>query len=156
MPGMKTYRSPSALFLMIAMVCLCGCAIVQNIHPVSSHHRIDKIYIVENHAVLMNAFLPELQKQVEALGIKTEIVQPGQKLPSGAYTLEYTANWNWTVAETLVYFNARVKYKEEVIGSVTYDCRGGVASPDKFGHTADKIHPLLRKLLGSAVPHSWW
>ncbi len=150
---MKATTRPLLAFLTAGLVLiLAGCAIVQNVSPVPAQHRIDKIFIVENQKVLMTGFLPELRQQIEDLGFPTVVVPAGAPLPAGAYVLDYTANWNWDVAEYLVYFRAVLRRDGALVGSVTYDSRSGGARLDKFGRTADKIRPLVARLLAAARP----
>lgn len=137
-----------------ALIVLCGCMITRDVTSVPHGRVIDKIYIVENPKVCMSGFLPELKSQIENLGFVTSVVVSRELIPQESYSLEYTANWRWDFAEYLTYFNAQLKFNDDEIGSITYNTAHGCAdlNMSKWGHTRDKIRPLLIKLLENARP----
>ncbi|HIB77682.1 MAG TPA: SHOCT domain-containing protein, partial [Flavobacteriales bacterium] len=97
-------------------------------------------------AVLMKeGFLPELESQIHGYGVKTSVYEGD--IPSGCeYSLEYTANWAWDMAMYLTYLHIEVRKDGNVVGMVEYDARRGGANMGKFGHTAEKMRPLLAKM----------
>lgn len=136
-----------------------GCTISQNVVPIEASKAISKIYVQKNDKVLMDEFHPELLKQLNELGFETESYTTD--LPKEAnYYMNYTANWMWDMAMYLYYFKATVyeQAKEagfsKSIGEVEYDAKMGGANMSKFGHTADKIKPLLQELFAKVKPKS--
>jgi len=137
------------LVLSIFLVGVLGaCAINKNIVPLEKPEAIKNICIKENPKILMKeGFLPELESQLHSHGIKTSIFT--NKIPSDCrYTLEYTANWQWDMAMYLTYMHIEIRDAGNVIGSVEYDARRGGGNMNKFGHTSEKMRPLLDEMLG--------
>jgi len=67
--------------------------------------------------------------------------------------MTYTAHWNWDMAMYLREFRAELHRGNSIVGSVQYEV-GPWSGLDfnKFGHTDDKIRPLLRQLLLGEAP----
>jgi hypothetical protein len=61
--------------------------------------------------------------------------------------MTYDVNWGWDLAVYLTYANLRIYEGLTPIGEATYDARDGDARFDKFGHTEEKLDPLLDQLL---------
>jgi hypothetical protein len=88
---------------------------------------------------------PEILRQIKALGYKPHSVD---KAPvDGSCYILYTANWRWEVAIYLRYFRAELMQNGRSLGAAEYDTGMGKLHVGKFGHTADKIRPLLQRLL---------
>lgn len=96
----------------------------------------------------MDGFQPEVQRQIEAKHIPTK-VYTGARPAECSHYVEYTANWQWDMAMYLTYAEFRVYDARGLTGSAFYDARRGGGRLDKFGHTADKIRPLIDQLFGS-------
>jgi hypothetical protein len=88
---------------------------------------------------------PEILEQLRALGYVPHSV--GEVPADGSYYLLYTANWRWEVAVYLRYFRAELMQNGRSLGAAEYDTGMGKLHVGKFGHTADKIRPLLQRLL---------
>lgn len=127
-----------------AALLLAGCAITQNVRPVTAT-RVEMLCIKNNKDVMMDGFLPELRKQVEAKGIRTQVYDAAPPADC-RHRLEYTANWRWDLAMYLVYANLRVTEGDVTVGEATYDARAGGGNMSKFGNTADKMRPLIDQL----------
>jgi len=123
-----------------------GCAITQNVKPVSSTG-ITSICIKNNSKVQMDGFIKELRAQVEAKGIKTTVFD-GERPASCKYSMDYTANWRWDLAMYLVFAEINVYEDGLLVGQATYDAHGGGYNPDKWGTTAGKLKPLVDQLFG--------
>lgn len=142
---------PKLVGCLALMLFLQGCTISQNVVPVDASKQISKIYLQKNDKVLMEEFHPELLKQLNELGFETESYS-AEPPKQANYYINYTANWMWDMAMYLYYFKATVyeQAKEagfsKVVGEVEYDAKMGGANMNKFGHTADKIRPLLQQL----------
>jgi len=136
-----------SLLISLAFVALTsGCAISQNVQPVDSNTRIEKIYVKENPEVHMAGLLPEIVTQLQELGFKSE-AYAGDRPEGARHYITFTANWNWDMAMYLTYFRATLYDDGRVLGEVEYDAKMGGANMGKFGKTADKIRPLLAELL---------
>jgi hypothetical protein len=142
--------SKQRIFLMLILF-LQGCTISQHVIPVDSTKEISKIYLQKNDKVLMEEFHPELLKQLNELGFETESYSTD--LPKETtYYMTYTANWMWDMAMYLYYFKATVYEQSreagfsKLLGEAEYDARMGGGNMNKFGHTSDKIKPLLQEL----------
>ncbi|HXI69353.1 MAG TPA: Sbal_3080 family lipoprotein [Verrucomicrobiae bacterium] len=138
---MKCFILKFSLFASIVLI-FSGCTITRNVSPVSSGTSIQTIYVQRNPKVLMDGFHPELVKQIQELGFEVESYE-GSTPAAARYYLTYTANWQWDVAMYLTYFDATLFEDGKSIGNVEYDARRGSGRMDKFGHTAEKIRPLL-------------
>ena len=140
---MKT-KATLKLALAAAAILASGCAITQNVRPVTTQD-IPLVCIQRNPEVFMSDFVTVLKSQVEATGIKARIYD-GSEPPECRYRLEYTANWRWDLAMYLAYADLRVYDKDLLIGEANYDARAGGGRPDKFGATAGKLKELVDKL----------
>jgi hypothetical protein len=136
---MKKVAAACAMLLVLG-----ACAITQTVKPVSVSG-IEAVCIKTNDKVMMSGFLPELQSQVQAKGIKTTTFN-GDRPSSCKHHVEYTANWAWDLAMYLTYVEINVFENGLLVGQATYDARGGGGRMDKFGATADKLRPLVDQL----------
>jgi len=130
---------------------LSACAINQNVVALDQSHKITSVCIKNNPKVLMKeGFLPELESQIHSHGIETSVYEGN--IPEGCqYSLEYTANWAWDLAMYLTYLHIEIREDGNVIASADYDARRGGGNMGKFGHTADKMRPLLDKMFGKST-----
>lgn len=137
--------------LLLASLLLCQCispVVSGGIAPGAS---ISKLYIVKNDKLHMEGMQPEVVKQVKELGITPELVDAPP--PGNVHYLTYTANWNWDMAMFLSYFKADLHQGPTIIGTAEYNTRKASGLDlNKFGHTDDKIRPLLRQLLTGEKP----
>jgi hypothetical protein len=137
-----------AAFAGVALVT--GCAIKTAVVAVPTGTRITTIYVENNPKVLMDGLLPEILAQVRAQGFQA-VAYDGPR-PAGAVDyLTFTANWRWHWAMYLTFFRATLYRDGRILGTVEYNARRAGLNPDKYGHTADKIRPLLRQLLQPAA-----
>lgn len=137
--------------IFIAMCCaavLAGCSITSTIRSVAGEP-ITMVCIRQNPAVHMAGFLPELQSQIEGLGIKTRVFE-GEPPAGCKYLLEYVANWQWDLAMYLSFAELRVYRDRNLIGEAVYNARHGGARLDKFGPTSSKLKGLTEELFRGA------
>lgn len=130
-----------------AVTGLAGCSITQTVDPLKQA-QVSQVCVLDNKDILMDEFQPEVRRQIEAKHIPTK-VYAGARPPECSHYLEYTANWQWDMAMYLTYAEFRVYDAKGLAGSAFYDARRGGGRLDKFGHTADKIRPLIDQLFGS-------
>lgn len=137
--------------LIIAFTCLFLTQCTHSrVSPVGNGQAIQKVYIVKNDKVHMSGLLPEMDKQIQAMGYATEIV--AEEPVTNVHYLTFTANWKWDVAMYLSYFKATLHEGPRIVGTGEYDARFAGLALTKFGHTDDKIRPVLLRLFGKSVP----
>lgn len=130
------------LLLLLACSLLCQCNSLQYTgNP--PNPPLTKLAIVKNPKLHMDGMQPEVVKQVNEMGIAATLVDapPANNEPY----LTFTANWAWDLAMYLRYFKAELHQGGQKTGGVEYKTSGSDMS--KFGHTDEKIRPMLRKLL---------
>ncbi|MFC4311872.1 Sbal_3080 family lipoprotein [Steroidobacter flavus] len=126
---------------------LTGCSITRTVIPIESA-QVSQVCVLENRDILMDEFQPEIQRQIEAKQIPTK-VYTGTRPQECSHYLEYKANWQWDMGIYLKYAAFLVYDDRGLAGSAFYDARRGGSRLDKYGHTADKIRPLIDELFGS-------
>lgn len=102
-----------------------------------------RLAVVKNDKVHMSGLQPEIISQVNQMGITTTLVDAPP--PGDEYYLTFTANWAWDLAMYLRYFQAELHKGPVMVGRVEYKTSG--FDMGKFGHTDNKIRPLLRRLI---------
>jgi hypothetical protein len=138
-------KTTNGLIAIAGAALLCGCAINETVSPVAVPN-ITSLCIHRNVQVFMPDFVGELKSQLEGKGMKARIYD-GDMPTDCRYRIEYTANWQWDLAMYLSYANLRVFDNENrLLGEASYDARFGGGRLDKFGHTAEKLRPLLDRL----------
>jgi hypothetical protein len=145
-PGGRRLAGVAAL-LGVALVC--GCAVKTSVVAVPTGTRITTIYVENNPKVLMDGLLPEILAQVRAQGFQA-VAYDGPRPGAAVDYMTFTANWRWHWAMYLTFFRATLYRDGRVLGTVEYNARRAGLNPDKYGHTAEKIRPLLRSLLRPA------
>jgi hypothetical protein len=133
--------------LLAACAGMSGCSITKTVRPIEPP-QVSQVCVLDNKDVLMDEFQPEIQRQLEAKHIPTQ-VYTGERPAECSHYLEYKALWRWDVGVYLHYASFLVYDAKGVAGSAFYDARRGGARLDKFGRTADKIRPLIDELFGS-------
>lgn len=125
-----------------------ACTINKNVATLDQPGKVQSVCIKKNPKVAMKeGFLPELESQLQSYGIKTSVFEGD--IPNGClHTVEYTANWAWDLAVYLTYLRVEIRESGNVIASAEYDARWGGGNMNKFGHTADKMRPLIAEMLG--------
>ena len=135
------------LTLLLPCLFLCQCDSVK-VTGAAPNPPISHLAIVNNDDIHMSDFQPELIRQVQAMGIKTEVVTAP---PAGnVHYLTFAANWAWDIVMHLQYFRAELHQGPTVIGTVKYEASG--LDMNKYGNTAQKTRPMLRQLLLGEKP----
>lgn len=109
------------------------------------------IAIVKNDKLHMSGMQPEVVKQVQDMGIATRLVDAPPTTNETYMT--FTANWSWDLAMYLRYFKADLYQNQQKVSGVEYKVTSGL-DLGKFGPTAEKIHPMLRKMILGVNPPS--
>jgi hypothetical protein len=134
---------------LLSLVVFSGCTIATQVTPVAKGTELGKIYIEENPDILMNGLVPEIVQQINSLGFEATTYS-GKRPPEAKNYLIIKANWRWDMAMYLFYFHATLYEDGRILGVAEYDARSGGANMSKFGHTSEKIRPILRELLQGA------
>ena len=108
--------------IVLVAIALVGCSITKTVKPLTDT-QISNLCIKTNPDILMDEFLPEIKRQIEAKGIRTSDFS-GSVPPECKYTMEYTANWRWDMAMYLVFADMRVMQDRNIIGQATYHRAG--------------------------------
>lgn len=137
--------SPVAGWPLALGALLAACSISSHVQPVPPN-TLSEVCIEENDKTWSKQFLPTLREQLERRGIASTVYQ-GAPPPSCRYRLTYDVNWGWDLAVYLTYARLRIYDGQTPIGEATYDARDGSGRLDKFGHTEEKLDPLLDQLL---------
>lgn len=137
-----------ALSSLGCLLLLGACAINQNVRPVATAD-VHALCVKHNNATFMTDFEKELQSQLQAKGLQVRTYL-GDAPADCRYRLEYTANWQWDLAMYLTYLQIRVYDRDLLVGEANYDARGGGFNMAKFGHTSEKLRPLLDQLFPRA------
>jgi hypothetical protein len=143
-------RASRAALVVLAAGALAGCAVKTSVVSIPPQPVVSTIYVENNPAVLMSGLLPEILTQLQAQGFQA-ISFTGPRPSQAIYYLTFTANWRWHWAMYLSYFHATFWKGTEVLGTAEYDARRVGPNPDKYGHTAEKIRPLLVGLLKNVI-----
>lgn len=130
----------------VLVLVLTGCSITTSVKPVGEG-KVTGLCIKKNPRVHMEGFLPELEVQIRSHGVATRTFE--SELPADCRQhMEYTANWKWDMAMYLEYAELRVYENSNLIGEAIYNARMGGANMSKFGHTKEKLKPLVDELFG--------
>jgi hypothetical protein len=141
--------APGSLRRLAALLAVlgAGCSITTHVDPVPASS-MPSLCVHENDAVWSKQFLPMLRDRLARQGIATTVYKDA--MPADCrHRLEYEAQWKWDMAVYLRYADIRVFDGDAQVGRVTYDARDGSGRLDKFGHTDEKLAPLLDALLAS-------
>jgi hypothetical protein len=134
--------------LALLLASLTGCAINTTVKPVPATTPLQRLCILHNDDIFMDAFEPLVQQIVREHGLDAPIVHP--PLPADCrYRMEYAATWRWDLAMYLQFAEFRLYDGPDKIGEGQYDARLGEMNLGKFGHTEEKIRPVLDGLLGA-------
>ncbi len=143
--------------IMSAMVCalvLSGCAVTQNVMPVSSAiEKESKICIEDNPHVTEPEILDVITKSITSHGYKAEIYR---EIPDDCkYRLTYVAYRKWDFTTFLSQADIRLFEGNQMIGKVFYKLPNGIfggggLSASKWSSTEEKISPLMDELLSGS------
>lgn len=130
---------------------LSGCAVTQNVMPVSSGiEKGSTICIEDNPRVTEPEILDVIINSVTSHGYKPEVYA---KIPDDcAYRLTYVAYRKWDFTTFLSQADIRLFEGDKMIGKVFYKLPNGIfggggINASKWSSTDEKITPLMDKLL---------
>lgn len=133
------------LGFLFAALTMSGCTSI-TVEPVPTQYQLSQICIEKNDRVLVDEFLPVIQKRLQHHGIKTKIIHFEPEFCE--YSLKYTAlrSWDFTLymshAELWLYKG----YEQIAYGKFHLNGKGGL-SLSKFDSVEDKMNPVVDQLL---------
>jgi hypothetical protein len=102
------------------LVLLNGCTVPLTVYPPPTNAQITELCIIDNPKVFMKGFRPELKRQIEAYGIKTQLWS-GYNPEGCRYWLDYTANWRFDIVPNLVYAELNLYDQQNKIAYAIFD-----------------------------------
>ena len=140
-----------SLVLLPLVLVIAGCAIQQNVEPVSVTS--GEICIIENPDVREN-FLVIYRRELEKKGYQTRVVPATSTLYECPQISRYTANWRWDFLYYLAFVDISVYEDGKRVGHVVYDSLQGDANLAKFVHGESKIVELVNQLFPQTAADS--
>ncbi|MEM2159327.1 MAG: Sbal_3080 family lipoprotein [Candidatus Nitrosotenuis sp.] len=126
------------MIILVSSLLLSGCSISTTVKPLTK--QINEICIEKNDDILMDDFLPTIERTLDEIKISHKIDSNCDDV------LKYTANWRWDLAMYLYYADFAIYEGQKKIAHAEYDATMGGARLDKFGTTENKIKPIIKKL----------
>ena len=136
------------LFAVLPVLLLAGCAIRQQVQPVSADIR--EVCIVENTSVRAG-FVDALRRGLADRGYRVRMLAPTAPLDQCPVTATYSARWNWDLALYMSYAEIRVYRDLRPVGSAVYDATRGGGNLGKFIDADAKVRDLVRQLFPAAA-----
>lgn len=134
------------LVFLILPLFLIGCSTMK-VEPVSSEHKISRICIEKNPAVIVHGFLPIIESRFKKHGIDS-LVYKNKKPKSCAFNLTYTAFQAWDITLFLTHAELHLYKSDEKIGYGEYHLTGkGGFDFSKWNSVETKMNPVIDKLL---------
>lgn len=132
------------LALPLAALLLTGCAITQNVTPVSRPLQ-REICVIENPDV-RPGFLTAYSGALTEKGLQPRTVERTSPLNVCPLTSRYIANWRWDMALYMAFAELTVYENGAEIGKATYDSMRGGANFGKFIDADKKVKELVDQL----------
>lgn len=133
-----------------AMFTLAGCAITQQVQPVSQVEG-PQICIVQDLAV-RPGFLDTYLRVMSEKGFQVKQLPPGGAITDCPVTSTYLGRWSWDLALYLSYAEIKVFKGGQPAGQAVYDSRQGGANMAKFIKGEEKIAELVNQLFPGRAP----
>jgi hypothetical protein len=129
----------------LLVVQLTACTVPLTAYPPSADTKIDLLCIIDNPKLFSQNFRPELKRQIEAYGIKTQLWTAYN--PEGCrYWLDYTANWGFAFVPTLQYAELNLYDKQTKIAYAIFDDKAPAWRHYGLGNASVKLTYLTRAL----------
>jgi hypothetical protein len=133
------------LWLFVGLTCLTACTVPLTAYPPQTDIKIDLLCIIDNPKLFSHNFRPELTRQIEAYGIKTQLWTAYN--PDGCrYWLDYTANWGFNFVPTLVYAELNLYDRQTKIAYAIFDDAAPAWKHYGFGNASVKLTYLTQAL----------
>lgn len=140
---------PRLLSLSIAIAVLSACSSLSVQELPKQHLAINHICIVDNPKVTITEFVPALQARLNHHGIGNTVINPKDE-GQCTHTLKYVARRSWDFTTYLSEVDLKLFEHQKQIAFVSF--KQGSGSLAKWGGTADKLNPLVDKMLGQSQP----
>lgn len=134
-----------AIYAMLTLVVLAGCAIKQTVDPFDEAATGFEVCIIEDRSV-REGFLVAYRNSLRDKGIGFRILHENASLGDCPVVSTYTARWSWDLALYMSYAEIRVYESEELKGEAVFDSRGGGLRLDKWKDAEPKIAELVDQL----------
>ena len=135
----------STLLAAVTLTALTGCAIHQNVIPVTQFEG-QQICVVENPAVSQEGFIVAYAKALRDKGYTVRQLPAGSGVNACPVTSTYTANWRWDLALYMAFADIRIYSNGKPSGQATYDALQGGGNMNKFIRGEEKIRELVDQL----------
>jgi hypothetical protein len=139
-------RQIKILILPLLAAFLIGCTIPLTANPPPAGTQIDQLCIIDNPRLFSQNFRPELKRQIESYGIKTQLWTAYN--PAGCrYWLDYTANWRFDFVPNLVYAELNLYEGQTKIAYAIFDDASPSFKRYGYGNASVKLTYLTQALV---------
>ena len=132
-------------FIPILAICLVGCTTINVKEVDAKKHPISTICILKNPKVLVDDFLPVVEKGFNRHGIAVEL-HSGTNSKCCEYSLRYTARRSWDFVPFLSLAKLELKQHKKIIGTAQYKVSRWLGGSKWMG-TESKMNPVIDELL---------
>lgn len=137
------------LLLPLSVSLLSGCAIHQNVTPVTQGT--PKEICVISQPKVRKSFSEELSSALQNKGIGVRTVTAASPLDTCPYSITYNATWKWAWALYMAHAEIRVYANGLQAGKAIYDSTHGPGNMGKFIDAKTKIYELVDALFPNAA-----
>ncbi len=135
----------TTVLLLLAATALGGCAITQNVSPVTRNAG-GELCVVKNSEVVQDGFHPVLVGVLQKKGFGVKELPDRAPVTSCPMLLTYEAIYRWDMAIYLARADLRVYEDGKPAGRAEYDSLSGGANLNKFIRTEPKLVELVDQL----------
>ena len=134
------------IVLSIVFILTVGCTSIE-VEPIPAEENLKEISIKEIPKVIVEDYLPLVEKAFNDRGIKTLHFNDSQEAPT-PYILTYTALRTWDFVTYLSHAELKLEKNGKTIGSAVYHLNGGGGlSMMKWQGVETKMTPVLNEFL---------
>lgn len=132
--------------ILLVFIFTLGCTSIE-VTPISAEEKLTDVSIKENPKVIVDDYLPLVEKAFNDRGIKTHHFNSSQEAPT-PYILTYTALRTWDFVTYLSHAELKLEKNGRTIASAVYHLRAkGGLSLMKWQGVETKMTPVLDELL---------
>lgn len=132
--------------LCAALILSTGCAIKENVMPVSFAPTAARSICIIEHPATRDSFLDAYQRALRDRGFEPRVLPEGSALTSCPITSTYLARWSWDFTIYMAYAELHVYHDGREAGHAVYDSRLGGLRLDKWVDADVKIRELVDEL----------
>lgn len=134
------------LIVIGALCALSGCAVRQDVMPVTFAPTASREVCIIEHAPTRTTFRDAYQRALETRGFSVRVVPASSPLNSCPVTTTYVARWSWDFTIYMAYAEMRVYHDGREAGRAIYDSRLGGARLDKWIDADAKVNEMVGQL----------